>query len=78
MEDKIRSFIKKVENLKIAVIGESIMDEFIHVSYEGQSMKSICPVYKLSDQSMMQEGGALAIANHLKDFVGQVDLFSNL
>jgi bifunctional ADP-heptose synthase (sugar kinase/adenylyltransferase) len=77
MEDKIRSFIKKVENLKIAVIGESIMDEFIHVSYEGQSMKSICPVYKLSDQSMMQEGGALAIANHLKDFVGQVDLFSN-
>ena len=38
-------FIKKVSRLKVAVIGETITDEFVFVSYEGQSMKSICPVF---------------------------------
>src|SRR5688572_26117156 len=70
-------FIKKVSGLKIAVIGETITDEFVFVSYEGQSMKSICPVFKTTGRREVQEGGAAAIANHLKDFVKKVDLYSN-
>lgn len=73
----VHEFIEKATNLRVAVIGETITDEFIYVSYEGQSMKSICPVFKLTGRSEVQQGGAAAIANHLRDFVKKVDLFSN-
>jgi bifunctional ADP-heptose synthase (sugar kinase/adenylyltransferase) len=74
----IDHFIKKSETLKIAVIGETIIDEFIPVVYEGQSMKSFCPVFRdVQGNIQRQEGGALAICNHLKNFVRQVDFFSN-
>lgn len=73
----VDNFIDKVKDLSVAVIGETITDEFVFVSYEGQSMKSICPVFKTTGRREIQEGGAAAIANHLKDFVRKVDLFSN-
>lgn len=73
----VDNFIYKVSDLSVAVIGESITDEFIFVSYEGQSMKSICPVLRANGRREVQEGGAAAIANHLKDFVKKVELFSN-
>ncbi|MBL7699629.1 MAG: hypothetical protein JNK79_15795 [Chitinophagaceae bacterium] len=75
--NSVDSFIDKVRNLSVAVVGETITDEFVFVSYEGQSMKSICPVFKTTGRREIQEGGAAAIANHLKDFVKKVDLFSN-
>lgn len=77
MINKIEKFIKDAENLNVLVIGETIIDEFIDVSYEGQSMKSICPVYKLEGQQNIQMGGATAIANHLKDFVKHTELITN-
>lgn len=78
MVNTIRDFIKKVSTLKIAVVGETIVDEFIPVNYEGQSMKSFCPVFRDSNESVIrQEGGSLAIYNHIKNFAGQVDFFSN-
>jgi len=73
----VKSFINNVRNLKVAVIGETIIDEFVKVSYEGQSMKSICPVFKLEGKVQQQMGGALAIANHIKDFVKSVKIISN-
>ncbi|HUQ65155.1 MAG TPA: PfkB family carbohydrate kinase [Flavitalea sp.] len=75
--DIVDNFIEKVKDLNIAVIGETITDEFVFVSYEGQSMKSICPVFKTTGRHEIQAGGAAAIANHLRDFVKKVDLFSN-
>ena len=77
MLDSINEFIEKAQNLKVAVIGDTITDEFLYVTYEGQSMKSICPVFRIADKKVVQEGGAAAIANHLRDFVQKVDLFSN-
>lgn len=73
----IKSFISQVKNLKVLVVGETIVDEFIDVSYEGQSMKSICPVFKLEGGKVIQQGGAQAIANHLYDFVKSVDVITN-
>lgn len=73
----LNNFIKACSELKVAVVGETIVDEFIPVTYEGQSMKSICPVYRHAGEKKVQAGGASAIANHLKNFVGSVDLFSN-
>jgi len=77
MREFVEKFIEKSQNLRVAVIGETITDEFVYVSYEGQSMKSICPVFKLTGRRELQEGGAAAIANHLRDFVKSVDLISN-
>lgn len=75
--EEIKNFTQRVKHLRVAVIGETITDEFINVSYEGQSMKSICPVLKIEGKPERQMGGAAAIANHLKDFVKSVKLFSN-
>ena len=73
----VEEFIDKAAGLRVAVVGETITDEFVYVIYEGQSMKSICPVFKMTGHREIQEGGAAAIANHLRDFVKEVDLISN-
>lgn len=76
----IKSFEEAVKPLKVCVIGETIVDEFITVKYEGQSMKSFCPVFRLIDEdgeNEKQMGGAAAIAGHLSDFVSDVSLITN-
>lgn len=77
MLTEINDFISKVAGYKVLVVGETIQDEFIPVSYEGHSMKSNCPVIRLDGKRVIQEGGAGAIANHLRDFVKTVDFISN-
>lgn len=78
LKKSIENFIQEASKLRVAVVGETIIDEFVNVVYEGHSMKSACPVYKLSDSSKeIQQGGALAIAGHLKNFVKSVDVFTN-
>ncbi|MEZ5050621.1 MAG: PfkB family carbohydrate kinase [Saprospiraceae bacterium] len=74
----VEEFIEAAAKLRVAVVGETITDEFIPVKYQGQSMKSFCPVFELTKgEKQIQQGGALAIANHLGDFVKEVDFFSN-
>lgn len=76
----IDSFINQVKDFKVCVIGETIIDEFIEVEYEGQSMKSFCPVFRYAKDGggkEQQMGGAAAIAKHLEDFVAKVDLVTN-
>lgn len=74
---QLDNFIAQAKELKIAVVGETITDEFVFVTYEGPSMKSLCPALKLTDRKESHQGGATAIANHLKDFVHSVTLISN-
>jgi bifunctional ADP-heptose synthase (sugar kinase/adenylyltransferase) len=74
----ISDFLSKSKKTSVLVAGETITDEFIKVFYQGQSMKSFCPVFQLTDDSIEQQlGGAYAIYRHLKDFVGSIDLISN-
>jgi len=78
--ETIKDFEESVKSLKVCVIGETIVDEFVTVKYEGQSMKSFCPVFRLTDddsQTERQMGGAAAIAGHLTDFVSDVSLITN-
>ncbi|HEY1037806.1 MAG TPA: PfkB family carbohydrate kinase [Bacteroidia bacterium] len=77
MIDNVKKFIETVKDLRVLVVGETIIDEFVDVSYEGQSMKSICPVFKLEGTKTIQQGGAQAIANHLYDFVKEVKVVTN-
>lgn len=80
IKQEIENFIDRVKDLKVCVIGETIIDEFIEVDYEGQSMKSFCPVFRyieLDNGRERQRGGAAAVARHLEDFVKSVDLITN-
>lgn len=71
-------FFQKAKNASVLILGETITDEFIKVFYQGQSMKSFCPVFQLTpDEPEQQMGGAFAIYRHLKDFVGKIELISN-
>lgn len=74
----VETFIERVKDLRVAVIGETILDVFIPVHYEGHSMKSACPVYRLGgNEEEVQRGGAGAIVAHLQEFVKSVDVFTN-
>lgn len=77
MLSDINEFFNRVSGFRVLVVGETIQDEFVPVSYEGNSMKSNCPVISLEGERNIQEGGARAIANHLRDFVKTVDFISN-
>ncbi|MEX2596735.1 MAG: PfkB family carbohydrate kinase [Salibacteraceae bacterium] len=79
MIHSIERFMNEIIDLKVLVVGETITDVFVKVKYEGHSMKSFCPVFRMEDidSEQRQEGGALAIANHLRDFVQKVDVISN-
>jgi len=70
-------FSEDVKNLKILVIGETIIDHFVNVAYEGNSMKSACQVLRLVGVEESQYGGAAIIKQHLSNFVEQVDLVTN-
>jgi len=77
MTRELEQLFEQIKNLRVLVIGETIIDEFIDVTYEGQSMKSFCPVFKLESEKTIQQGGAQAIANHLYDFVKDVRVITN-
>lgn len=77
MKDYLNKVFEDIRDLNVLVVGETIVDEFIDVSYEGQSMKSFCPVFKLEGDKTIQQGGAQAIANHLYDFVKDVKVITN-
>ena len=78
--NNLEQFLSSVKHMNVLVIGETIVDRFIEVKYEGQSMKSNCPVLALNSNGREPEnqlGGAAAIVNHLRDFVTNVDFITN-
>lgn len=80
LQNVIEDFVERVADMRVCVVGETIVDRFIEVEYEGQSMKSFCPVFRYvhpDERARTQQGGAAAIANHLRDFVGRVDTVTN-
>jgi len=79
MKDTLDRFIEQAAKLRVLVVGETITDAFVTVRYEGHSMKSFCPVFRIDEHSeeQLQEGGAQAIANHIRDFVQHVDIVTN-
>jgi len=75
--DQIKNSIDNFNNLKVLVIGETIVDQYVFCEALGKSGKE--PVLVLRDLEMDQYvGGAAAIARHLSDFCGSVSLLSML
>jgi len=71
--DDIEFWLKKLKSLKVMVIGDPILDIYTYVYAKNMAMKSPNLSVEAIDQKEM-EGGAVAIANHVKDFVNLVYL----
>ena len=67
--------LKKIENLKVAIFGEIIEDEYIYSKNLGQPSKEfIHAVERLNNEVYL--GGSYAIAKNLREFCKCVDVFS--
>jgi rfaE bifunctional protein kinase chain/domain/rfaE bifunctional protein nucleotidyltransferase chain/domain len=68
-------YINKIFNLKILVIGETIVDEYVFLDTLGKSGKE----HYLATKKVYKDrflGGAAAIANHLSSFCNKVNFYS--
>ena len=73
----IHNIFKKISNLKVLVIGETIIDQYNFCEALGKSGKEPYMAFKdLYTENYL--GGAAAIANHISGFVKQVKLLSML
>jgi len=75
--DDVLAVIDRMATLKVLVIGDVIVDEYVYCEAIGKSSKDpVLAVKYLSDDRFA--GGVLAVANHAANFAGQVELISVL
>lgn len=75
-----RDIINTVDNmrsLKVLVVGDAIVDEYQYCEAIGMSSKDPCLALKYQSHELFA-GGALAVANHIANFAGHVELLSVL
>lgn len=76
----IKDFVKNIEDfskLKVLVIGDVILDEFVYVNIQGLTTKNPVLAGRYINQEI-QAGGALAIFRHIKEFCPNVKIVSLL
>lgn len=75
--EEILGHIEGLKNLKVLVIGDTIIDEYHTCTPLGKSSKSptISTIYR---HGVSYAGGILAIANHINEYVANVHLISVL
>ncbi|HEY7286201.1 MAG TPA: PfkB family carbohydrate kinase [Vicinamibacterales bacterium] len=74
--DCLKQFVARAATLRVCVIGESIVDEWVDVGLTGLSTQSRC-VAGLETSRARQIGGVGIIARHLAGFVRDVDSVTN-
>jgi cytidyltransferase-like protein len=74
--EQLKGFLAGASRLRICVIGETIIDEWVDVTVTNLSQKSRC-VAGLERSRSRQIGGAGAVALHLSGFVERVDYYTN-
>jgi len=73
--DDIKGYLEELASLKVVVLGEAILDEYVYCEPLNKSGKeTILAMRHLSGE--MYAGGSLAVANHLADFCSSVELVS--
>ncbi|MBI4061661.1 MAG: adenylyltransferase/cytidyltransferase family protein [Elusimicrobia bacterium] len=73
----VASLLDGLRKLKVLVVGDAILDEYVYCIAMGKSSKEpILAAQYLSSET--HAGGALAIANHLAEFCDGVDLATYL
>ena len=74
--EEVKRFLVETSKLRVCLIGETIIDEWVDVSVENISQKSRC-VAGLETARVRQIGGAGIVALHLAGFVKSVHCFTN-
>jgi len=74
--EQLKHFLAKASTLRVCVIGEAIVDEWVDLTLTNLSTQSRC-VAGLETARVRQVGGAGIIALHLANFVQQVDCYTN-
>lgn len=73
----ILQFLEDMSSLRVLVIGDTILDEYQYCDAIGKSSKD--PIIALKYQSHeLFAGGVLAVANHVSNFAGNVQLVTVL
>jgi rfaE bifunctional protein kinase chain/domain/rfaE bifunctional protein nucleotidyltransferase chain/domain len=74
---EVTDFIERLSTLRIVVVGEAILDEYVYCDQMGKSSKE--PVLAMRyRETEMYPGGALAVANHLAEFCASVEVVTYL
>lgn len=73
--DEIHHYVENMKDMKVAVVGDVIIDEYIYCSIQGLMSKDMgySARYGHAEQYL---GGALAVARHLASFSDNVTLIS--
>jgi len=74
--EQLKSFLVEASRLRVCLLGETIIDEWVDVVVTNLSQKSRC-VAGLEVSRTRQIGGAGVMALHLANFVRDVHLFTN-
>lgn len=71
--DDIRKYVDELQNLRVLVVGEAIIDEYAYCEAIGKSGKEpMLAIKQLSEERFA--GGILAVANNISQFCGSVGL----
>ena len=75
--DDVLAVIDRMATLKVLVIGDVIVDEYVYCEAIGKSSKDPVLALKYLSEDRFA-GGVLAVANHVANFANQVELISVL
>ena len=75
VSDKVRAMVEDLAKLKVLVIGDVIIDDYVFCKVQGLTTKDAAMSTRY-DFMERYAGGALAIARHIAGFAGKVTLLS--
>lgn len=75
--DETVGYLNRASNLKVLVIGETIIDEYVYCEPLGKAGKEPVLVSRYLNQDKFA-GGTVAVANHVADFSEQVTMLTFL
>ncbi|MEJ1353565.1 MAG: PfkB family carbohydrate kinase [Candidatus Sedimenticola sp. (ex Thyasira tokunagai)] len=75
--DDVVAALDSLKDLRVLVVGESIIDEYHYVEGQGKPGKNSIMAVRYREQERFA-GGAIAVANHIAAFAGRVTLASAL
>ncbi len=75
--DEVVRTVEGMQNIRVLVVGDTILDEYQYCSAIGKSSKDPMLALKYESHDLFI-GGVLAVASHLAGFVEKVDLITTL
>jgi len=74
-KEKILETLESLKNIKVLIMGDSILDEYIYCDSMERSGKEALVCYKFAEKEI-HAGGVFAIANHLSGFLDNLTLIT--